>query len=193
MKSVSFFAAAIAFGSIAPAQPPPQRTELHAEYSELVTVGNETRLVCKRGKDEQVTLTGTNLKITCDQLEAIATGVDDRTSIAPVVDKFKYLLAIGNVVIVQGDREARCGRAEVFPADGKLELTEKPMVIDHGSGFEQNGAKITMFRNERKVVVDQSIVTGPSLRDLGFDPNQPAPAPSVAPGSAAPSGSSPPK
>lgn len=156
-----------------------QKTELTAEVTDLVTVGNETRVICTRGPDKQVTLTGTNLRITCDRLEVIALGIGDKTSVAPVLERFKYLLATGNVVIVQGQREARCGRAEVLPLENKVVLTEDPVVIDHTSEFEQKGKRITMHRGDRRVIVEDSVLTGPSIKDLGFDDKQPAPGPSA--------------
>lgn len=186
MKAASvFFAllALIARGATAENQ---QKTELTAEITDLVSVGNETRVICTRGPEKQVTLTGTNLKITCDRLEVVALGVGDKTSIAPVLERFKYLLATGDVVIVQGQREARCGRAEVLPLENKVVLTENPVVIDHASEFEQKGARITMHRGERRVVVEQSVLTGPSIKDLGFDDKAPAPTPPSAPEAAAP-------
>jgi lipopolysaccharide export system protein LptA len=160
------------------AETPPQRTELRAHRTELVTVGNETTAVCTRGPAAQVTLTGTNLKITCDRLEIVALGVGDKSSVAPTLEKFKYLLATGNVVIVQGDREARCGRAEVLPLENKIVLTENPRVIDRGSDWEDGGpdARITMFRDQRRVVVENGVLSGPSLKDLGFDKSAPPPA-----------------
>ena len=89
--------------------------------------------------------------------------------------------------IVQGDRAATCGRAEVFPREDKIELTEKPVVIDRGIDWRGAGRKITMFRGERRVVIEGSEFEGPEIRDLGFDPKQPA-----APSGAAPAGSTPP-
>lgn len=162
-----------------------QKTELTAEVTDLISQGNETRVVCTRGPEKQVTLTGTNLRITCDRLEVVAVGIGDKTSVAPVLEKFKYLLATGEVVIMQGDREARCGRAEVFPLENKVVLTENPVVIDHAIDWEQRGARITMHRGDRRVVVEQSVLTGPSIKDLGFDKDQPPPSP-PAPEAAAP-------
>lgn len=157
----------------------PQRTELTGEHLDMKTVGTETHALVTGA----VTLTGTNLRILCDRLEIIAEGVTDKNNTLPDVDRFKYLLATGHVRIVQGEREATCGRAEVLPREDKVVLTEKPVVIDHGTDWSQAGEKITLFRGERRVVVDKPLVAGPSLKDLGFDKNQPpeAPAPAAKP------------
>lgn len=194
MKRLSLFLACLlgampAWG----AEPAPQKTRLAAEFTEMKTVGNETHVICTRSKDAPVTLTGTDLKIVCDRLEIIALGRPDEKSTVPILERFKYLLATGGVNIVQGDREAICGRAEVFPLENKIELTEKPVIKDHGTDWTGSGSKITMFRGERRVRIEQTELEGPPIKHLGFDPKQPAPTPNAAPEGTAPPASTPPK
>ena len=55
--------------------------------------------------------------------------------------KFKYLLATGHVRIVQGDRVATCGRAEVFPGDDRIVLTENPVVKIETEHYEASSHK----------------------------------------------------
>ena len=99
------------------------------------------------------------------------------------MDKFRYLLATGNVRIVQGDREATCGRAEVLPQEEKVVLTEDPVLIDRSSDIVSRGSKITLLRGERRAIIENPVLTGPSIRDLGANANDepappvPAPAP----------------
>ena len=157
------------------AETAPQKTTLDCEHAEMWSVGNETRGVCTGS----VTLVGTDLKILCDRLEFTAIGVGDKTATVPTLDKFKYMLATGHVVITQADREATCGRAEVLPREDKLVLTENPVLIDHGTDWTTTGEKMTMLRGERRVIVEKSKVTGPAIRDLGYDktPLNTAPAP----------------
>jgi lipopolysaccharide export system protein LptA len=164
--------------------PPDQKTTLESAHAEFWTVGNETHFVFDGTQAKRVTLVGTDLKIVCDHLEITALGVgarpnakakEDPNATIPAVEKFKYLLATGHVNIVQGEREANCGRAEVFPRENKIELTEKPVVLDHSNGWTGAGKKITMFRGERRVVIEDTEFEGPSIKNLGFDPSQPAP------------------
>ncbi len=150
------------------AGPEIQRTTLDCNHAEMWTVVNETHGICTGA----VTLLGTNMKIACDRLEFVATGIGDTTSTLPALDKFKFMLATGHVVIVQGDREATCGRAEVLPRDNKVILTESPVVIDHGTDWTSAGDKITLLRGERRVIVEKSHVVGPPIKDLGFDKNK---------------------
>ena len=78
-------------------------------------------------------------------------GVGDKTSTLPALDKFKYMLATGHVVITQADREATCGRAEVLPHEDKVVLTENPVLIDRATDWTSAGEKITLLRGERRV------------------------------------------
>ena len=154
------------------AEPVAQKTTLDCNYAEMWSVGTETRGICTGS----VTLVGTDLKILCDRLEFTAVGVGDKTATLPTLDKFKYMLATGHVVIIQGDREVTCGRAEVLPREDKVVLTEHPVLIDHGTDWTTKGDKMTMLRGERRVIVENSRVTGPALKDLGYDKDK-APSP----------------
>jgi hypothetical protein len=161
---------ALGFSLSARAEQPPQPTVLDCDNADMWSVGNETQGVCTGS----VKLTGTDLRIVCDKLEFAALGVGDKTSTVPTLDKFKYMIATGHVIIVQGDREAICGRAELLPQDDKIILTIKPQLIDHGTGWNTQGEKITITRGDRRVIVEKPTITGPAIRDLGFDPSKPA-------------------
>jgi lipopolysaccharide export system protein LptA len=174
--------ASLVLGADAPTTPL-QRTTLEAEDGEFWSVKDETFFDFKSGPTQRVTLIGTNMKLVCDHLEITTVGLakGDKTATLPALDKFKYLLATGNVIIVQGEREARAGRAEVFPREDKIELTQDPMIMDHGNDKIVNGVvnhdddqlqtgeKITMLRGQRKVVIHHPKYSGPALKDLGFD------------------------
>lgn len=152
-----------------------EQTELVADLLEMVSTETESRAVCTGN----VVLTGTNLKISCDRLEIIASRIGDANAAIPTLDKFRYLLATGHVRIVQEDREATCGRAEVLFLEDKLVLTEDPVLIDHGSEMVSRGSKITLLRGERRVIVENPVLVGPPIKDLGpgAEPAPPPPAP----------------
>lgn len=171
-------------------EPIPQKTVLESHTGEFWTVGEETFFVFNGEAEKRVTLVGTNIKIVCDHLEMTAVGIGDKTATLPTLDKFKYLLATGRVNIVQGTREATCGRAEVFPREDKIVLTEDPVVIDHGNDARVDGARITMLRGQQRVLVEKPKFEGPPIKNLGFEPKEPAPA---QPARAVPPASSPPK
>jgi len=155
LGAVPLFAAEIA----------PQPTTLTCEHMDMWSEGEETKAICT-GK---VTVTGTNLLIVCDRLELIATRIGKDSGAVPDLDKFRYLLATGNVSINQGTRVATCGRAEVFPREEKVVLTEDPVVADKATDMVSAGDRITMLRGQERVVVDNPKVTGPPIKDLGFE------------------------
>lgn len=143
----------------------PQKTTLTCEHMDMWSEGEETKAICT-GK---VTLTGTNLQLVCDRLELTATRIGKDTGSVPDLEKFRYLLATGHVSITQGSRAATCGRAEVLPREDKVVLTEDPVVIDHAMDFVTAGERITMLRGQERVEVEKPRLTGPAIKDLGFD------------------------
>ena len=144
---------------------PPQPTTLTCDHMDMWSEGEDTKAICT-GK---VTVTGTNLKIVCDRLELTATRISEKSGAVPALDKFRYLLATGNVSITQGTRVATCGRAEVLPHEEKIVLTEDPVVTDHALSFVSAGERITMLRGQERVEVDKPRFTGPAIKDLGFE------------------------
>jgi hypothetical protein len=133
--------------------------------AEMVTVGGVTTITYQKN----VRVRGTNISLNCDSLKIEITNTGAPGSTIGKLDKFQSLLATGKVLIVQGDREAACGRAEILPEQDKIELTENPVVVDRGTQTRTEGEKITMFRGQRRVVVDKIRTVAPPLKDLGFD------------------------
>jgi lipopolysaccharide export system protein LptA len=150
----------------------PLPTTLTCTHMDMWSEGDETHAICTG----QVVLTGTNLSIRCDRLELTASRIGDKTDTVPTLEKFHHLLATGHVAITQGSREATCGRAEVFPREDKVVLTENPVVVDHATNFVSAGERITMLRGQERVEIEKPRLTGPPIKDLGFDRNQPSPA-----------------
>ena len=150
---------------------------------EMWSTDTETRSIFK----ENVTVTGNNLRLTCDKLDVTAVrlvGKDaqaDKNSTLPTVEKFKTLVATGNVHIVQGDREVTCGKAEVFPGEDRVVLTEKPVVIDNDGPYVATGDRIVLLRGERRIFGDNIRLQGPPIRDLGFEKDKPVQAPAALP------------
>jgi len=134
-----------------------------------------------------VTVTGNEIRLTCDRLEILAERIGDKTATIGKLDKFKFLIATGKVNIVQGDREASCGRAEVYPREDKIVLTDKPVVIDHSGPTVATGDLIEMLRGQRRVTGSNVHITLPALKDLSYDKNQAAQKAENAPAQPAPS------
>ena len=152
--------------SLFAAEVEPQPTTLTCDHMDMWSEGDETKAICTGN----VTVTGTNLLIVCDRLELTATRIGkEEAGAVPDLDKFRYLLATGNVSITQGTRVATCGRAEVFPREEKVVLTENPVVADKESQMVSAGDRITMLRGQERVFVENLKLTGPPIKDLGFE------------------------
>ncbi len=135
---------------------------------------------------KNVIVTGTNLKLTCDRLEVISTRKGDPTATIGKLGHFKSLVAEGSVHIVQSDREAACGRAEVLPDDDKIILTDNPVVKDLANGAVATGPRMVLYTGQRRAVIEggeatPSRIVLPAIKDLGFDkdakPSAPPPTP----------------
>lgn len=155
-------------------------TVITSTKMEMWSTDTETRSVFQ----QNVVVTGSNLKMTCDKLDVTAIRPDDpknKDATLGTLDKFKTLVATGNVHIVQGDREVTCGRAEVFPLEDRIVLTEKPVVIDNSGPYIATGDRIVLLRGERRVFGDNIRLQAPPIRDLGFDKDKAAQSPSPLP------------
>jgi lipopolysaccharide export system protein LptA len=142
---------------------------------EMVSTDTETTMTWH----DHVVVTGNNLKIYCDSLKVVASRKGDPTATLGKYGYFKSLLATGHVRIVQGDREATCGRAEIFPGDDKIVLTEQPLVRSLDDQYIATGQRLILFHGERRAVIEgtpeeRTHMTLPAIKDLGFDNSKPA-------------------
>src|SRR4051812_46869509 len=66
---------------------------------------------------DHVTITATNLRVTCDRAELVSARSGDATQLVSKQNRFKSLILTGHVSIFQQDsnREATAGRAEILP------------------------------------------------------------------------------
>jgi lipopolysaccharide export system protein LptA len=157
----------------AAAHTPAQPTVIESRSLEMRSTDKETIAIF----DQNVVVTGTNLRLTCDHLEVVASRIGNTTDTVAKLDQFKSLVATGRVRIVQGDREVTCGRAEVLPLEEKIILTESPVVIDHSGPYTERGTRIILLRGQRRVIVENSVFQGPPIIDLGFDRKEAPPTP----------------
>lgn len=154
------------FAVIATAQSvPPQKSELTADDLVMTSTVDETRAVCTG----HVVFTGTNLRLVCDRLEIITARSRDQQAAIGELKGFKYLLATGNVHLVQGLREATCERAEVLPLEDRVVLSGDPVLIDRSSDTVARGDEIVLRRGAGRLEVKNPKFTGPALEDLGPD------------------------
>ena len=173
LRLLTALAAAGLLPVLAPAQSATlQTTVIESDGpGEMVSTDTETTITFR----DNVRVTGTNMKLNCDYLEVVVVRTGDKSATLGKLDKFRSMLATGNVRMIQGDREAACGRAEVRPEEEKVILSGNPVVVDHDQNTRIAGEKITMLRGQRKVEVEKPILTAPPIKDLGAD-KSPAPA-----------------
>jgi lipopolysaccharide export system protein LptA len=175
MKPTRFLSAALLAGLLpllATAQSmTPQTTVIESDGRAEMVRNDDVATITFR---DNVRVTGTNMKLTCDYLEVVVVATGDKSATLAKAEKFRSLLATGNVRMIQGDREAACGRAEVLPEQEKVILSGNPVVVDHDQNTRIAGKIIRMFRGQRKVEVDEPILTAPPIKDLGAD-KSPAP------------------
>lgn len=173
--------AASSFARAAAPAAPIVPTVITSTKMEMWSTDTETRSIF----EQDVVVTGNNLRITCDKLDVTATRLDEpdnKDATVGTLEKFKTLVATGNVRIVQGDREVTCGRAEVFPGEDRVVLTEKPVVIDNSGPYVATGTRIVLLRGERRLFGDNIRLQGPAIRDLGFDKDKTMQSPAPVPG-----------
>lgn len=142
-----------------------QPTVIESEQLDMRSTDTETTSIFTG----RVVVTGTNMRLTCDRLEVVALRQHDPSATIGKIERFKSLVAEGNVRIIQGDREAACGKAVVLPGDDKITLTDRPVVSDRGVGWTWTGDELLLLRGERQVRGTNVRIVGPPVKDLGFD------------------------
>lgn len=150
------------------------RTLILSDRLELVTSESANRFLF----EGNVRVEGNNLEATCDRMEVLANrkaGSEPEATFGEI-GSIESILATGRVRITQGGRRAEAGRAEIFPREGKVILTENPKVIDE-KGMEATGTRMILLQGERKAVIEGAPEGGtkgrprvvlPSIPDLGY-------------------------
>ena len=150
------------------------QTEIEAETLEA-EITEEKGYLIGRGS---VKLTATNLEITCNQIE-VFTDVKDKEGNDTLGDlsSIRRIIATGNVKIVQEERMATSGRAEVYPNDDYILLDEDPIVYQNDITIDGTGAQMRILRGNGRVELigdtnNKIRVTGRPIEDLGFEENE---------------------
>ena len=129
----------------------------------------------------QVEVSGTNLRILCDELivTSLREGPDGAT--IGTIRAIESIVAKGSVEIHQAGRSAYAGRAEVDPKAGTVVLSEQPRILDGEVAVE--GYQFVLNKGERKFVSvpdpnapvgapSRSVVRLGAMPDLGFNQNE---------------------
>lgn len=118
-----------------------------------------------------VSVVGTNLNLSSDELLVTAIKIGDADATVSSSSRVNKIIAIGNVKVNQEGRTAESGRAEFFPEDKTVLLTEDPVVTE--GDRRVSGDKITWSHGERRARVEGStMVSLGAIPNLGIDPDQ---------------------
>lgn len=163
---------------LAAQETPPQPTTITATKTDIRSAANETVFIFTG----LVRIEATALVLTCDRLEVVALrsakklkelkGSDLGDS-----DKFKSLLATGNVRIVQPGRTATCGRAEILPQENRITLEQNPFVQLEDTSTV-TGDKLILYRGQEgieRIEGDGVKMSGPPIKDLSAKAKTPKP------------------
>ena len=159
---------------------PLARAEEAGEMTDTVITGDHLEMLSGDEKSEfhitgRVQVIGANLRLTCHELHITAVKQGDPSDTIGKIGKVTKIIAIGNVQVEQEGRTASGGRAEFFPEEGKVLLTDNPEVTDAQGTV--SGAEIEWFHGQRRALVRggerQAKVTLPRLPDLGPGPPTP--------------------
>jgi lipopolysaccharide export system protein LptA len=163
---LSLLAAGFVGAAALRAQTPSDTTVESKGAAEFSSTDMETTAVFH----DQVVAVGNGITLKCDFLQVVSTRQGDLTATLGQYGNFKTLLATGHVYILQGDREATCGRAEVFPAEDRIVLSEDPVVRYLDNQISTiTGTRIILYRGQRRAVVEgptRGVL--PPMKDLGF-------------------------
>lgn len=142
-------------------------TVVSSDHGEMVSTPTESTFTFQGN----VVVTGTNLKITCDKLVVVANRTPDQEATIGEQERFRSLVATGNVRIAQSDREAFCERAEVFPGEDRVVLTGNPRVQSVDGEYIAEGPELWLHRGQRRAEIrgGRTKITLPAIKDLGYD------------------------
>ena len=124
-----------------------------------------------------VSVKSPHLQATCDHMEVllerrIGASNDHQAHDIEGIDK---VTAVGSVTIKEKERTATAGQAEIYPKEGRIVLSDNPVVQDKEGTLR--GYRMTLYRSERRAVVEgapggqRPTVTLPALPDFSFKPD----------------------
>jgi hypothetical protein len=127
---------------------------------------------------ESVEVTGTNLRILCDDLTVVALREGTTEATIGTIGAIEEIVAKGGVEIHQAGRSAYAGLAEVDPVKGTVTLSQSPRIVD--GEVEVEGYQFVLHKGEKRFesVPDpnapegkpsRSVVRLGAMPDLGFD------------------------
>lgn len=107
--------------------------------------------------EKNVTYKDATISMTCDELEVHSRRLksENLPELSDKKQKAEILkvVADGNVKAEQEGRILKCGKAEIFPQEERIELTRNPNVAVPAENFALAGMRCEIFRKERNINV----------------------------------------
>lgn len=158
-----------------PSKPEPiVPTVIDTDHAEMVTRDGQTHFILTGN----VKVTGNNLIVQCDRMELFTTPEEEAEekekepsgNPSPEFGRMEKIIATGNVHIEQEGREGQAGKVELFLIEGRIVMTESPVISDENGIV--SGYKITFNQGEARAEViagegQRVRIELPSLPDLG--------------------------
>ncbi len=155
----------------------PGNTTIVSDQQQLLTTPSGNNTYWFNG---HVEIASATMNATCDEMRAIAKPAPPTvagTAPAATSSSIDYIVARGNVRLVQGTRVATAGLAEIFVGNGTIVLSDHPVVADSApDGIGAVGTQLILHKGDRRA----SIVGEPASTTPGSGkPANPAQRPTV--------------
>lgn len=118
--------------------------------AQAAKVGGDTEITASRMEynykfssitfEENVKIQNPDYTMTCEQLVVMLNSTND----------VKWIRASKNVILVNGDRSAKCDEAVYTKADGKVAMSGKEVVVQRAKD-QMTGTQITIWLNEERI------------------------------------------
>jgi lipopolysaccharide transport protein LptA len=126
----------------------PEETVITSDHFEMQSGDSETTFLFTGN----VIVIGTDLQASCEKMQVFSESSGNNDAPIGEVGKISYVIMLNNVVIEQAGRKATSERADLYPQEGKVVLTENPKVVDVDGTM--TGYKMTLFNGEKRVLVE---------------------------------------
>lgn len=130
------------------------RTRFWSETLSVVFLKNDENII---RLEKNVRYEDATILMTCDELEVHSRrlkseNISENTKEEPKAEILK-VVAAGNVEAEQEGRILNCGKAEIFPQEERIELTEHPRINVPAENFALAGARCEIFSQKKEINV----------------------------------------
>jgi len=99
--------------------------------------------------DSNVVVTGSDMNATCEKIEVIM-----KDNLGKSTKEISQIIATEKVKITQGTKEAHAGRADIFPAEEMLVLSESPYVLNKDNNTKAVGHRMTYRKGKKGISIE---------------------------------------